>query len=97
MTSVLVGERLNHDVAHAWSFFFQAEDGIRAAHSCVEFRRVLFRSLRWVGRGFAAFALLFILLVGWLAITAPLSKSLSSAERRAGKEGVSTCRSRWPP
>src|SRR3546814_3680491 len=34
------------------------------------------RRLRWVGRGFAAFALLFILLVGWLAITAPLSKSL---------------------
>src|SRR3546814_14739144 len=34
------------------------------------------RRLRLVGRGFAAFALLFILLVGWLAITAPLSKSL---------------------
>jgi len=34
------------------------------------------RRLRWVGRGFAALALLFVLLVAWLAITAPLSKSL---------------------
>ena len=34
------------------------------------------RWLRWLSRGFAAFAILFILLVGWLAITAPLSKSL---------------------
>ena len=32
--------------------------------------------LRRISRGFAIFALLFILLVGWLAITAPLSKSL---------------------
>lgn len=34
------------------------------------------RWLRWLSRGFTAFAILFILLVGWLAITAPLSKSL---------------------
>ena len=34
------------------------------------------KRLRWVGRGFAAFFLLFLLLVAWLAITAPLSKSL---------------------
>src|SRR3546814_7327759 len=27
-------------------FFFQAEDGIRDAHKCLEFRRVLFRSPR---------------------------------------------------
>ncbi|MBL8649471.1 MAG: penicillin-binding protein [Sphingopyxis sp.] len=32
--------------------------------------------LRRISRGFAIFAILFILLVGWLAITAPLSKSL---------------------
>ena len=32
--------------------------------------------LRRISRAFAIFALLFILLVGWLAITAPLSKSL---------------------
>jgi penicillin-binding protein 1A len=32
--------------------------------------------LRRISRGFAVFAILFILLVGWLAITAPLSKSL---------------------
>ncbi|WP_260582340.1 transglycosylase domain-containing protein [Sphingopyxis sp. PET50] len=32
--------------------------------------------LRRLSRGFAIFAVLFILLVGWLAITAPLSKSL---------------------
>ncbi len=32
--------------------------------------------LRWIGRAFAAFMLLFILLIAWLAITAPLSKSL---------------------
>ncbi len=30
----------------------------------------------WIRRGFAAFLMVFILLVGWLAITAPLSKSL---------------------
>ena len=30
----------------------------------------------WFKRGLAGFALAFILLVGWLAITAPLSKSL---------------------
>src|SRR6478735_8553781 len=30
----------------------------------------------WIKRGLAAFALAFVLLVGWLAITAPLSKSL---------------------
>ena len=34
------------------------------------------RRLRWAGRGFAVFALLFVLLIGWLAFTAPLSKSL---------------------
>ncbi|PZQ23679.1 MAG: penicillin-binding protein [Sphingopyxis macrogoltabida] len=34
------------------------------------------RRLRWIGRGFAVVMLLFLLLVGWLAITAPLSKSL---------------------
>ncbi|NIJ37076.1 penicillin-binding protein 1A [Sphingopyxis panaciterrae] len=34
------------------------------------------RWLRRISRGFAVFAILFILLVGWLAITAPLSKSL---------------------
>ncbi|MBL0768562.1 transglycosylase domain-containing protein [Sphingopyxis sp. DHUNG17] len=34
------------------------------------------KRLRWVGRGFAALVLLFVLLVGWLAFTAPLSKSL---------------------
>jgi len=32
--------------------------------------------LRRISRGFAIFAIIFILLVGWLAITAPLSKSL---------------------
>ena len=32
--------------------------------------------LRRISRGFAIFAILFVLLVGWLAITAPLSKSL---------------------
>jgi penicillin-binding protein 1A len=32
--------------------------------------------LRRLSRGFAAFCILFILLVGWLALTAPLSKSL---------------------
>ncbi|WP_411342263.1 transglycosylase domain-containing protein [Sphingopyxis sp. J-6] len=32
--------------------------------------------LRRISRGFAIFSILFILLVGWLAITAPLSKSL---------------------
>jgi penicillin-binding protein 1A len=31
---------------------------------------------RWIVRGLAAFVVLFVLLVGWLAITAPLSKSL---------------------
>ncbi|MCB5424897.1 penicillin-binding protein [Altererythrobacter sp. CC-YST694] len=30
----------------------------------------------WIRRGMAAFALLFVLLVGWLMVTAPLSKSL---------------------
>ncbi|MCJ2184483.1 penicillin-binding protein, partial [Novosphingobium sp. 1949] len=30
----------------------------------------------WISRGVAAFLFLFILLVGWLAVTAPLSKSL---------------------
>ncbi|WOF42584.1 penicillin-binding protein [Sphingopyxis indica] len=34
------------------------------------------RRLRWAGRGFAGLALLFVVLVAWLAITAPLSKSL---------------------
>ncbi|MBB6427765.1 transglycosylase domain-containing protein [Sphingopyxis sp. JAI128] len=37
------------------------------------------RARRWmrrISRGFAVFAILFILLVGWLALTAPLSKSL---------------------
>lgn len=32
--------------------------------------------LRRISRGFAVFCILFILLVGWLALTAPLSKSL---------------------
>lgn len=32
--------------------------------------------MRRISRGFAIFAILFILLVGWLALTAPLSKSL---------------------
>jgi penicillin-binding protein 1A len=32
--------------------------------------------LRRISRGFAVFAIIFLLLVGWLAITAPLSKSL---------------------
>ncbi len=31
---------------------------------------------RWLVRGLAAFVILFVLLVGWLAVTAPLSKSL---------------------
>ncbi|MCW3846367.1 transglycosylase domain-containing protein [Sphingomonas sp. LB-2] len=31
---------------------------------------------KWVGRGLGAFTFLFILAVGWLALTAPLSKSL---------------------
>ena len=31
---------------------------------------------RWFVRGLAAFVILFVLLVGWLAVTAPLSKSL---------------------
>ncbi len=34
------------------------------------------RKLRWVMRGLGALSILFVLLVGWLAITAPLSKSL---------------------
>nr|WP_235303611.1 transglycosylase domain-containing protein [Sphingopyxis sp. MWB1] len=34
------------------------------------------KRMRWVGRGFAALAILLILLIGWLAVTAPLSKSL---------------------
>ncbi|SKB96228.1 transglycosylase domain-containing protein [Sphingopyxis flava] len=34
------------------------------------------RWLRWTARGLTAFVLFFILLVGWLALTAPLSKSL---------------------
>jgi penicillin-binding protein 1A len=34
------------------------------------------RVLRWVGRGLAIFVFLFVLAVGWLAVTAPLSKSL---------------------
>jgi len=34
------------------------------------------RWLRWTLRGLTAFVLLFLLLVGWLALTAPLSKSL---------------------
>lgn len=34
------------------------------------------KRLRWAGRGFAGLAILFILLVVWLAFTAPLSKSL---------------------
>ena len=34
------------------------------------------RLLRWVGRGLAIFVFLFVLAVGWLAVTAPLSKSL---------------------
>lgn len=32
--------------------------------------------LRWVTRGLGALVILFVLIVGWLAITAPLSKSL---------------------
>ena len=34
------------------------------------------RKLRWLMRGLGALSILFVLLVGWLAITAPLSKSL---------------------
>ena len=45
-----------------------------AAVEAVEPRR--HRWLRWTMRGLAALLLLFIVMVGWLAITAPLSKSL---------------------
>jgi penicillin-binding protein 1A len=38
--------------------------------------RKLPRWLRWTLRGLTAFVLLFLLTVGWLALTAPLSKSL---------------------
>src|SRR3546814_4836387 len=31
-------------VVFRWCVFFQAEDDIRVAHECLEFRRVLFRS-----------------------------------------------------
>jgi penicillin-binding protein 1A len=47
----------------------------------------------------AAMLALLMAIIAWLAITAPLSRSLKprSEERRVGKECRRLCRSRWSP
>src|SRR3546814_12738275 len=70
----------------------RSSDGSRGPVSIIEHadvRRMLLNIRGFVEAGRA--------LAGWTALQLDRAHSHRSEERRVGKEGVSTCRSRWSP